>query len=65
VTDGQQRDPRFREWLGMRRGSSQKATRNNQSRLYAEGKSRRITFTSTDVYIERGVATGTVRIIEA
>jgi len=37
----------------MWHGSSQKATRTNRSRRYTEGKSRRITFKSMDVYIER------------
>jgi hypothetical protein len=46
-------------------GSSQKALRTNQSRRYAERKSRRITFNSMDVYIERQAATGRFAMIEA
>jgi hypothetical protein len=46
-------------------GSSQKALRTNQSRRYTESKSRRITFKSMDVYIERQAATGRFAMIEA
>jgi hypothetical protein len=46
-------------------GSSQKALRTNQSRRYTESKSRRITFKSMNVYIERQAATGRFAMIEA
>jgi hypothetical protein len=40
---------------------TQKATQTNQPTRYTEGKSRRITFKSMDVYIERWLATEAVR----
>jgi hypothetical protein len=44
---------------------TQKATRTHQPRRYTEGKSRRITFNSMDVDIERRVATEAVAMVEA